>query len=97
MVYVGEVFKCLTLPGHSWMHDMAAHLEADTESELDAFAEGIGLRSDWKQPPNARHPWPHYDVTANKRCLAIRRGAVAQTNRECADRWKQWRKERGKS
>jgi hypothetical protein len=50
-----------------------SHLFADTTEELVAFAESLGLRAEWIQHPGTHRE--HFDVTANKRDEAIRRGA----------------------
>lgn len=55
------------------------HLIADSQEELHAFAESIGLKRSWFQPGKpflgkpSRH-W-HYDVTESKRRLAVAKGA----------------------
>lgn len=73
-VYVGETFRCLR--SRQWPFQHAAHLFADSEEELHKFAESIGLKRAWFQ----NHPrLPHYDVTVNKRRLAVRRGAFSLT------------------
>ena len=56
-----------------------SHLYADSQDELHAFAQGIGLRRAWFQPgrPIGGKPsrlW-HYDVTESRRQAAIRAGA----------------------
>jgi hypothetical protein len=51
------------------------HLWADTPDELHAFAALIGMKRAWYQGP-PRHPIWHYDLTAPKRVLAVRKGAV---------------------
>jgi hypothetical protein len=69
-----------------------SHLIADSQQELHAFAARLGLKRQWFQDPMTnmasakagRTPKPgsyeaeswHYDVTASKRALAIRLGAV---------------------
>ncbi|MHB1583790.1 MAG: DUF4031 domain-containing protein [Acidimicrobiales bacterium] len=54
-----------------------SHLLADSEEELHAFAERLGLRRAWFQR-SRRHPaFDHYDVTDDLRREAIRLGAVA--------------------
>lgn len=50
-----------------------SHLTADAVDELHAFAHLIGLRREWFQD-HPRHP--HYDVSASKRKLALRSGAL---------------------
>lgn len=47
------------------------HLLADTEAELHAMADAIGLRKRWLQ----REPVPHFDICKAKRALAIQHGA----------------------
>lgn len=59
-----------------WRGKLWAHLWADTEDEMHAFARKLGLLRGWFQhPPKAS--WKHYDVTAAKRDQAIRLGAIA--------------------
>jgi hypothetical protein len=66
-----------------------SHLFADSQEELHAFAERLGLQRSWFQPGTpyggvpSRH-W-HYDVTESKRTEAIRLGAVAVTMRDSVD------------
>lgn len=51
-----------------------SHLMADTDGELHAFAERLGLKREWAQKPGT---WEsHYDVTDRLRAAAIRLGAV---------------------
>jgi hypothetical protein len=54
----------------------------DDLEELHALAAKIGMRREWFQDK----PWPgqHYDVTAPKRLLAIRAGAVPVSARDLA-------------
>lgn len=49
-----------------------SHLWADTEDELVAFADRLGLRRSWIQ----RGSVVHYDVVESKRQEAIRLGAI---------------------
>lgn len=51
-----------------------SHLMADTDEELHAFAERLGLKRSWHQKPGT--PISHYDVTDSKRDEALRLGAV---------------------
>ena len=74
-----------------------SHLIADSQEELHAFAARLGLKRAWFQDPTVNgKPSPatpgtfhaetwHYDVTASKRALAIRLGAVAVSYRELPD------------
>lgn len=48
------------------------HMLADTVDELHAFAARLGLRREWFQLGSA----PHYDVSKEKRALAIKLGAI---------------------
>lgn len=69
------------------------HLFADTEEELHALAQAIGLRRSWFQAPKGVGGEPvvpesfkaqmwHYDVTESRRASAIAHGAVVVTRRE---------------
>lgn len=48
------------------------HLIADTERELHAMADAIGLKRSWFQDAASA---PHYDLTPSRRAEAVRRGA----------------------
>lgn len=57
------------------------HMVADTDAELHAMADRIGVARRWHQaPPKASSS--HYDIAQSKRALALQAGAVAIT-------WKQ--------
>lgn len=56
----------------------SCHLVADTEAELHPFAQRLGLKHAWFQGKNV----PHYDLTPNKRALALKHGAKELSNRE---------------
>ncbi|CAN5736098.1 hypothetical protein BH09ACT8_BH09ACT8_56030 [soil metagenome] len=71
-----------------------SHLFADTQDELHAFAERLGLRRSWFQDPvkigkpikarpgsRAAENW-HYDVTESKRRQAVSMGAREVTWRD---------------
>jgi len=49
------------------------HLLADTEAELHAMAEKLGLKREWYQ---GKASTPHYDVAKGKRALAVSLGAI---------------------
>lgn len=63
--------------GHRW-----AHLYADTEGELHAFAARIGMRRAWAQV--SRRGTPHYDLTPGRRARAVAAGAVELDRRAAA-------------
>ena len=52
------------------------HMIADSEAELHAMADKIGLARKWYQGD-------HYDIAWSKRHLAVAAGAVEITYREC--------------
>ena len=65
-----------------YVDDMAApygrmvmfHMVADTDEELHAMADKIGVARRWHQ--KAGTPHSHYDICKAKRALAVRLGAV---------------------
>jgi hypothetical protein len=57
------------------------HLQADTVDELHEFAARIGLRREWFQSKPGRPQNDHYDVTRDRRELAIKLGAVDEDRR----------------
>ena len=56
------------------------HMIADTDDELHAMADTIGVQRKWHQKPNT--PNSHYDIAISKRNLAIASGAVQITWRQ---------------
>jgi len=54
-----------------------SHMLADTEEELHAMADSIGVNRKWYQGD-------HYDVCLSKRAAAVRLGAIEVTMREIA-------------
>lgn len=76
MIYVDQVFRCR--PTKMWPYSYACHLYADTLDELHDFAAKLGLKNEWFQPHRFL---PHYDITRNKRRIAISLGAVAHSFR----------------
>jgi len=70
MVYVDTLSPCLR--NKNWRYNKSCHLFADTVTELNIFAQSIGLKLSWFQ---GHTYFPHYDLTANKRTRAIRNGA----------------------
>lgn len=57
---------------------LMCHMMADSDDELHAMADLIGVsRRWWQAPPKASAS--HYDIALSKRSLAIRSGAIAVT------------------
>lgn len=56
------------------------HMLADTDEELHAMADKIGVQRKWHQSP-PKHD-SHYDIALSKRALAVAAGAILIT-------WKQ--------
>ena len=56
------------------------HMIADTDEELHAMADLIGVRRKWWQAP-PKHD-SHYDIAQTKRALAVEAGAVEITWRQ---------------
>lgn len=71
-----------------WRLGPSCHLIADTNEELHAFAESIGLKRCWFQ---AKASGPHYDLTASKRVRAVARGAVELDDRGFHEILRRWR------
>jgi hypothetical protein len=59
------------------------HMIADTDDELHAMADRIGVARKWWQSP-AKSSGSHYDIALSKRAQAIASGAVPITLRQCA-------------
>lgn len=67
-VYVDDV-------RHEFGRMVMCHMWADTEDELHAMADRIGLQRRWfQQPPKAS--WKHYDISLGKKDLALQNGAL---------------------
>ena len=56
------------------------HMIADSDAELLAMADRIGVARRWHQHPGT--PRSHFDVCLAKRALAIEAGAVPVTQRD---------------
>lgn len=63
------------------------HMVADTNEELHAMADKIGINRKWFQS-NASHP--HYDICKQKRALAVANGAKEISIRELGHLLRQW-------
>jgi len=76
-VYVDDMaapYKPAHRPGRTYV---MCHMIADTEAELHAMADKIGVARKWYQGD-------HYDIAKSKRALAIEHGARAITTRQLA-------------
>ena len=62
--------------------DRWSHLVADTDEELHAFAERLGMRREWFQGRTGRPHHAHYDVPERARAEALAHGAVEVTWRD---------------
>lgn len=71
---VGQAQRTGARNGHLW-----CHLFADTEEELHAFAERLGIVRYWYQGD-------HYDLTPARRAAAVKLGALEVDRRELAKR-----------
>ncbi|MFD1557039.1 DUF4031 domain-containing protein [Paraburkholderia silviterrae] len=56
------------------------HMIADTEDELHAMGEAIGVARRWHQKPGT--PRSHYDIALSKRARAVLLGALEITWRQ---------------
>ena len=78
-VYVDDMNAPVTM-GHARTF-VFCHMVADTEAELHAMADKIGVERRWYQYPK-KSRYPHYDITLSKRALAIAAGAVEISQRQ---------------
>jgi hypothetical protein len=58
------------------------HMIADTDDELHAMADRIGVQRRWFQKPGTHGR--HYDIASTKRALAVRCGAREITMKQAA-------------
>lgn len=59
-----------------------SHMIADTDEELHAMADKIGVQRKWFQKPGTAGR--HYDITMTMRTKAVAAGAVEITMKQCA-------------
>jgi hypothetical protein len=89
MIYVDALKACLKTP--MWRHRQSCHLFCDGDlRELHRFALRIGLKRAWFQD----HSFPHYDLTARKRELAVRLGVTDADLRTTVLLIRWWRRQR---
>ena len=83
-VYVDDMNLQADVPdGAKVVRRRWSHLFADTEDELRAFAQKIGLKQGWIQHPGQSHV--HFDVTGRMRQRAIAAGATAVSWRQAGE------------
>ena len=78
-VYVDVLSPCL--PNKNWKYHFSCHLIADSLTGLHSFAVRLGLKTSWFQ----KNTIPHYDLTANKRRLAVKLGAIEIDKKQFAE------------
>ena len=78
MVYVDPIQPTPQRWHRKWKYPSYCHMFADSEQELQDFARQLGLRKGWFQDGSI----PHFDLTANKRLLARRLGALEVSTKE---------------
>lgn len=66
-VYVDELRECGPVP--TFPYKYGCHMLADTRQELHAMADRLGLARSWQHDN-------HFDITAPKRAMAKRFGAL---------------------
>jgi len=59
------------------------HMLADTDEELHAMADLIGVDRKWWQSPE-KTSGSHYDIAISKRAIAVANGAIEITIRQAA-------------
>lgn len=65
-VYVDDMYR---YPMGEYRNMKMSHMIADTDAELHAMADAIGIKRKWFQHD-------HYDISLGRRDMAIERGAV---------------------
>lgn len=88
MIYVDSLSPCV--PNKNWRWKESSHLIADTEEELHSFALKIGLKREWFQNHSRL---PHYDLTANRRKIAVEHGAIEINRRTLVEFMRKYRNE----
>lgn len=75
-----------TLIDWGWRLGPSCHMTADTDEELHAMADAIGMKRSWAQKmdhPRQRHH--HYDLVASRRKKAVALGAIEVSPWEWAE------------
>jgi hypothetical protein len=76
---------------HKYGRMIMCHMLADTEDELHAMADAIGIERKWYQ---ATASTPHYDICKAKRELAVEHGAVEVNMRQTVEIIRRLRKQK---
>lgn len=64
----------------------SCHMVADTDAELHAMAQRIGMQLAWAQKMDHENQYHHhYDLVASRRELAVQAGATEITHDQIAD------------
>ena len=84
MVYVDDLMTCI--PNKNWRWNQSCHLIADSIEELHEFAKRVGMRREWFQNDSRL---PHYDLTAKRRAVAVRLGAVEIDRRQFVNKMRE--------
>jgi hypothetical protein len=71
-VYVDALLKWPK--SRKWRWPTACHMVADTDTELHAFADRIGLKRTWHQISDGG--LSHYDLNESRRKAAVNAGAI---------------------
>ncbi|MEJ6002532.1 DUF4031 domain-containing protein [Paucibacter soli] len=66
-----------------WRGMKMSHMIADSDEELHAMAAKIGVQRRWWQSPE-KTSGSHYDICLSMKAKAIKLGAIAITDRQCA-------------
>src|SRR3546814_4818291 len=64
---------------HRWRGKLWCHMFSPNIDDLHQFAREIGMRREWFQDPrtSSKISWPHYDISAQRRQVALSLGAIA--------------------
>lgn len=74
----------------TWRHTHSCHMWADTMAELMHMAAALGLKLEWLQGPEINGKYfPHFDLTENKRRLAVQYGAIPLSVEDSVAKWEE--------
>jgi hypothetical protein len=92
MIYVDSLMP--TVKTLRWHHAESCHLFTvpGNLQLLHVFAIQMGLKRCWFQ--NKKGGMPHYDLTANKRALAVQMGAMELPREEVVKHIQAWREQK---